>query len=74
MEEAKAEAMKAMTSDIIYDQLREKLLIESIRATGRVTSDDFGLMLLVDNIETYTPEVAADARALLDEIEGEGVE
>jgi replication factor A1 len=74
LDEAKAEAMKAMTSDIIYDQLRDKLLIESVRATGRVTSDDFGLMLLVDNIETYTPEVETDARALLEEIEGEGVE
>lgn len=70
LDEAKEAASKAMTPDVIFDELREKLLIESVRATGRVTSDDFGLMLLVDGIEPYTSDVEAEARAYLGELEG----
>jgi replication factor A1 len=69
LEAAKKDAMKAMSPDVIFDELREKLMIETVKATGRVTSDDFGLMLLVDDIEPYEPELEKDAKALLEELE-----
>jgi len=74
LEEAKKDAMKAMSPDVIFEELREKLMVETVKATGRVTSDDFGLMLLVDDIEPYEPDIEKDAKALLDELEEEGTE
>jgi replication factor A1 len=74
LEAAKAEASKAMTPDVIFDQLREKLLIENVKASGRVTSDDFGMMLLADAVEPVTPSVESEARSLLEQIEGEEVD
>jgi len=69
LEAAKKDAMKAMNTEVIFEELREKLMIETVRATGRVTSDDFGLMLLVDDIEPYKPDLEKEARALLGELE-----
>jgi len=76
LEAAKKDATKAMNTEVIFEELREKLMIETVKASGRVTSDDFGLMLLVDDIEPYQPDLVKDARELLEELEepDEGVE
>jgi hypothetical protein len=57
-----------MRFDVIYEQLIEKLMARPVKLTGTVLSDEFGLMMIGNNIEYIKPKVKTEALKLLDEL------
>lgn len=59
-----------LSTDVIEDEVKERLVARRVRLTGNATSDEFGLMLLASRAEMALPaDVAAEAAALLGELE-----
>jgi replication factor A1 len=67
-----AEAKEAMNHGIIEDQLKDILLVRNVECTGNITSDDYGLMMLANEVSFPKMDVVTGAKALLEEIE-EGI-
>jgi replication factor A1 len=62
------EAKKAMDQGIIQDQLFDLLVAQPAKVMGNVTSDDFGLMLIANDVEFVTIEPQVEARNMLEEL------
>ncbi len=63
-------AKEAMNPDVIRERIDEKLFAQPIEVTGNVTSDEYGLMMIVSDAKISTPEVRGEAGALLTRLEG----
>ncbi len=61
-------AKEQMRTDVIYDQLIEKLLARPLRVNGVVLSDDFGLMMIGDSAEIIAPKIKDESISLLNEL------
>jgi len=70
MEAAIAQAKEAMSVDIVRDELSDLLVAQPIEARGNVTSDDYGLMMIVDSAKMLRVDVQTEAREMLEEMEG----
>ena len=70
VEECIAAAKEAMSQEVIRDQLADLLVAQPIEARGNVTSDDYGLMMIVDQAKILKVDVQEEARAMLEELEG----
>ena len=70
VEECIAEAKEAMSQEVIRDHLADLLVAQPIEARGNVTSDDYGLMMIVDQAKILKVDVQEEARAMLEELEG----
>ena len=70
VEECIAEAKEAMSQEVIRDRLADLLVAQPIEARGNVTSDDYGLMMIVDQAKILKVDVQEEARAMLEELEG----
>ncbi|MCK4757825.1 MAG: hypothetical protein KAS67_05190 [Thermoplasmata archaeon] len=68
LDECLAEAKDAMDFSIIQDQFSELLVAKPVRAIGSVSFDDFGLIMIVNDIESLKADVEKEARALLEAI------
>ncbi len=68
MEKAMDIARDNMNQDVIKDEIEEKLIAQPMKTTGNVTSDDYGLMLIANDLSTKTVDVEEEARKLLDEV------
>ena len=62
------EAKDAMDFSIIQDQFSELMLAKPVRAIGNVSMDDFGLFMIVNDIEFLKLDVENEARALMEAI------
>jgi len=62
------EAKKAMDQSIIQDQLFDLLVAQPAKVMGNVTSDDFGLMLIANDVEFVTVEPQSEAKNMLEEL------
>ncbi len=62
------EAQKAMSHEIIRDQLFDKLVAMPVCVSGNVTSDDFGLMMIASSTELRSEDPQDRARKMLEEI------
>ncbi len=60
------EAKKAMDQGIVKDQLFDMLVAQSARVMGNVTSDDFGLMLVANDMEFVTIDPKSEAKEMLE--------
>jgi replication factor A1 len=70
LEESLKEAKEAMNPDVVKDHVEERLFGQPVEMRGNVTSDDFGLMMIVTEAHIIVPEVRNDAATLLAELEG----
>ena len=59
-----------MNPDIVGQRIEEKLLAKPIEVRGNVTSDDYGLMMIVTEARLTIPDVKSEAEALLAKVEG----
>jgi len=70
IDDAIAQAKEAMSADIVRDELADILVAQPIEARGNVTSDDYGLMMIVDQAKILKVDVQAEAREMLEGLEG----
>lgn len=63
-------AKEAMNPDVILERIDERLFAQPIEVTGNVTSDEYGLMMIVSDAKISTPEVRGEATTLLTRLEG----
>ncbi len=70
MDTAIAQAKEAMSVDVVRDELSDLLVAQPIEARGNVTSDDYGLMMIVDSAKLLKVDVQAEAREMLEGLEG----
>ncbi|MGM0509828.1 MAG: Single-stranded DNA binding protein [Thermoplasmatota archaeon] len=68
LDEAMDIARDQMNQDVIKADLEEKLIAQPLRTKGNVTSDDYGLMLIADDVSFKTIDVEEEARKILDEV------
>jgi len=65
-----AAAKEAMSTDIVRDELADVLVAQPIEVRGNVTSDDYGLMMIVESAKMLKVDVQAEAREMLEGLEG----
>ena len=70
MDAAIAQAKEAMSADVVRDELSDLLVAQPIEARGNVTSDDYGLMMIVDSAKMLRVDVQTEAREMLEQMEG----
>ncbi len=68
LDEAMDIAKEKMNQDVIKDELEEKLIAQPLSTSGNVTSDDYGLMLIAEDVNYKDIDVVEEARAMLDEV------
>ena len=66
LDECQEMARDAMTTDVVQDELVQKLTARRVFVTGNATSDEFGLQIIASDV-TYAPpkDVEAEAEKLL---------
>ena len=70
MEDCIAQAKDAMSTDVVRDELADLLVAQPMEARGNVTSDDYGLMMIVQSAKMLKVDVQAEAREMLEGLEG----
>jgi ssDNA-binding replication factor A large subunit len=70
MDQAIAMAKEAMSTDSVRDELSDLLVAQPIEARGNVTSDEYGLMMIVESAKLLKIDVQAEAREMLEGLEG----
>ena len=68
--ESLREAKEAMNPEVVEEKVKDRMLGKPIEVRGNVTSDEYGLMMIVTEAELKVPEVRSEAAALLAELEG----
>jgi replication factor A1 len=69
LEESMRLAKEAMDPNVILEKIDEKLFAQPIELEGNVTSDEYGLMMIVSSARVSVPEVRNEASALLNQLE-----
>ncbi len=69
LEESMRLAKEAMDPNVILEKIDEKLFAQPIELEGNVTSDEYGLMMIVSSARVSVPEVRNEAGALLNQLE-----
>lgn len=70
IDECIAQAKEAMDQEVVRDELADLLIAQPVEIRGNVTSDDYGLMMIVDSARILKVDVQEEARAMLEELEG----
>lgn len=70
VEDCIAQAKEAMDQEVVRDELADLLIAQPVEVRGNVTSDDYGLMMIVDSARVLKVDVQEEARAMLEELEG----
>ncbi|HXZ23148.1 MAG TPA: hypothetical protein VEH08_00280 [Methanomassiliicoccales archaeon] len=70
LDEALKEAKEAMNPEVVRERMEERLFAKPLEVRGNVTSDEFGMMMIVTEATVLVPEVRGEASALLSELEG----
>ncbi len=61
-------AKDEMNQEVIRDEVEEKLIAQPLKVRGNVTSDEYGLMLVADDVDHKSIDVEQEAREMLDEV------
>ncbi|HYS70951.1 MAG TPA: hypothetical protein VEM95_00865, partial [Thermoplasmata archaeon] len=64
------QAKEAMDQEVVRDELADLLIAQPVEVRGNVTSDDYGLMMIVDRARVLKVDVQEEAKAILEELEG----
>jgi len=70
LEESLKAARESMNQEVVREEIEEKLLAHPVELSGNVTSDEFGLMMIVTGARFFRGEVREEAKKLLAEMEG----
>jgi len=70
IEEAISRAKDAMNADVVRDDLADLLVAQPVEVRGNVTSDEYGLMMIVDQAKLLKVDVQEEARVMLEELGG----
>ncbi|HYS74119.1 MAG TPA: hypothetical protein VEO96_09120 [Thermoplasmata archaeon] len=65
-----AQAKEAMSTDVVRDELADVIVAQPVEVRGNVTSDDYGLMMIVESAKILKVDVQAEAREMLEGLEG----
>ncbi|MGQ0797241.1 MAG: hypothetical protein ACT4OI_05170 [Methanobacteriota archaeon] len=65
-----AQAKDAMSADVVRDELADILVAQPMEARGNVTSDEYGLMMIVQEAKILKVDVQQEAREMLEGLEG----
>lgn len=68
LEDCIGEAKEAMDQEIIRDRLGDLLIAQPFEARGNVTSDDYGLMMIVRSSKILQVDIQQEAKSLLEEL------
>src|SRR5438034_830935 len=63
-----AAAKEAMSTDVVRDELADILVAQPVEARGNVTSDDYGLMMIVESAKLLKVDVQAEAASALSKL------
>jgi len=69
LEQCLEQAREAMSVEVIRDAVTDALVAQPIEVRGNVTSDEYGLMLMVQEARVLRVDVQEEARAMLGELE-----
>ena len=70
LDEGMAKAKEKMNFDVVRDDIDEKLTLKVVTVSGAVTSDQYGLSMIVKDAQFTTHDVKEEAEKLLVELEG----
>jgi replication factor A1 len=68
VDECIAQAKEAMDQEVVRDELADLLIAQPVEVRGNVTSDEYGLMMIVDTARVLKVDVQEEARAMLEEL------
>jgi replication factor A1 len=68
VDECIAQAKEAMDQEVVRDELADLLIAQPVEVRGNVTSDEYGLMMIVDTARILKVDVQEEARAMLEEL------
>jgi len=71
LEQCLTQAREAMSVEVIRDAIADVLVAQPIEARGNVTSDEYGLMMIVQEAKILRVDVQEEARAMLGALEEE---
>jgi ssDNA-binding replication factor A large subunit len=57
-----------MDQEVVRDELADLLIAQPVEVRGNVTSDEYGLMMIVDTARILKVDVQEEARAMLEEL------
>jgi len=69
LEQCLTDAREAMNAEVVRDALTDLLVAQPLEVRGNVTSDDYGLMMMVEEARVLRVDVQEEARAMLAELE-----
>lgn len=69
MEEARAKAQEAMSTEVVADELVDLLVAGPLEVRGNATTDEYGLQILGDAVSVPEVDVQAEAARLLEEVD-----
>ncbi|MEW5748667.1 MAG: hypothetical protein AB1793_07815 [Candidatus Thermoplasmatota archaeon] len=69
LDECMEAAKKSMNLDVVRDMVEDALLLRVLTLTGNVTSDEYGLSMIVNEAAAGTEDVRAEVERLLVEME-----
>jgi len=69
LDECMEKAKKTMNLDVVKDSFEEKLLLKVVTVTGNVTSDEYGLSMIVNGAGMGVEDVRPEVERLLVELE-----
>ena len=72
IDKAKEVAATAMNQSAVEDEMRRRLLGRSMRARGNMTKGEYGITLVADDASLTEMDTAAEAAALIKEMESVG--
>ncbi len=72
IDKAKEVAASAMNQSAVEDEMRRRLLGRSMRARGNMTKGEYGITLVADDASLTEMDTAAEAAALIKEMESVG--
>lgn len=73
LEECQTEAREAFRSEVIQEQLQERLSGRTYKVRGNVLVDEFGAMFIARSITPFEGDLEAEAKALLARLDGREV-
>jgi replication factor A1 len=69
LDDALKQAKDAMNPEVVQEKVDERLFAKPVEVRGNVTSDEYGLMMIVTEARIVVPEVRGEASSLLSELE-----
>jgi len=71
LEDCMERAKEAMNHEVVKDMMEDELTLKVLEVTGNITSDAYGLSMIVSDASPVVPDVRDEAERLLVDLEGQ---